>query len=345
MIEAALRYADRGFPVFPCRETSDKSQGSKAPYLPGVSSAGAHDGGHWLASAEAAKIDDWWRRWPQALVGFPTGLRSSTVVIDLDPKEAALLDMARALRLWCGGDIRGPDRDSGEFILPAAVSTQSGGLHLYYLYPEPATLEALGAPHVGNRANLFRRFIDAGEAPAALAHIDVRGEGGYVIAPPSVMANGARYAWLWAPTIAGEGRFRLPDMPHGLLELVCGKLEPKAVQQQQQQRADKAHRFAAREISDARVRAYVEKSIAGILKSASAAREGERNTVVFWAACRLGEFVRGGAISRGHAQGLLLAHLPAGVSPAEHKIQKTIESGLDNVDNPAFSPEQLGERA
>ena len=63
-LRAALAYAAAGFPVLPCRATSDKAKGSKAPHLPGESAAGKHDGGHWLASTDAATIELWWRRWP-----------------------------------------------------------------------------------------------------------------------------------------------------------------------------------------------------------------------------------------------------------------------------------------
>lgn len=344
MIAAAQRYADRGFPVFPCKETSDKSAGSKAPYLPGESTSGAHDGGHWLASIDQEKIAAWWRRWPRALVGLPTGLRSQSVVIDLDPKEFALKEMARALRLWCGGDIRGSCRDDGEFILPAVAVTQSGGLHLFYRYPDDATLKALGVSYVGNRANLFRRFIEHGEAKAELAHVDVRGEGGYVIAAPSRMENGARYAWLWAPSVLSPGVFRLPDLPTALIDIVCGLRTPRAEEAAERQRAQEAGRFAAREISDERVRKYVERAISGALAVAEGAAAGNRNAAVYWAATRLSAFVRGGTISRGEAESLLLGHLPAGVAPSEKKIRGTVKSGLDSDFVPAFSPAQLGQR-
>jgi len=343
VIAAAIRYAERGFPVFPCRETSDKAQGSKAPYLSGETKPGAKDGGHWLATTSVDEIETWWRRWPHALIGFPTGERSATVVVDLDPKDHKLADMYRALCDWCGGDMRGVEPSDGELILPGAALTQSGGLHLYYLYPSTKNLQALGLPQVGNRGDMFKHFVAHGEAAPVLAHIDVRGEGGYVIAPPSVMSNGAKYRWLVPPKGAGGGRFRLPYMPDALVEIVCGLRIPKAAQAEQEKRAEKAARFSGNAITDQRVRAYVKSMVDGALNFSAIAGEGNRNAAVYWAATRLAQFVKSGHLSRAEAEALLYAHLPAGVSPGERKIQGTIKSGLNSTQVVAFDPAQLDE--
>ena len=64
--------------------------------------------------------------------------------------------------------------------LPATVEvlTGNGGRHLYFEWP---TFE--GAPTIRNTAS------------AVAAGIDTRGEGGYVVAPPSAHPNGAHYRW------------------------------------------------------------------------------------------------------------------------------------------------------
>lgn len=68
-----------------------------------------------------------------------------------------------------------------------AVLTGGGGAHFYYRYPEGET--------IGNRTGLFSR------------RIDLRGEGGYVVAPPSKHPNGTRYQWLSA------GDYQLESLP------------------------------------------------------------------------------------------------------------------------------------
>lgn len=344
MLYRSLDYAAAGFPVFPCKATADKAKGSKAPHLPGESEAGKHDGGHWLASRDEAQIRAWWRRWPDALIGFPTGLRSACVVIDLDPREHPAQAMLAALHDWCGG-LAHLDPETGEVVEPPVSRTQSGGLHLWFAWPEAAVLAEVGARLarmgqgfegvIGNRAGLFRAFLKAGECPAELAHIDVRGEGGYVIAPPSVMSDGKAYEWLIP---RGE---TLPPLPRRLRGVITGEFIPAAELAERRAAARSARRFAAREISDERVRLYVERSVRGALATAQRAGEGNRNAAVFWAACRLGEFVRGGQLSAAEAESLLLGHLPAGVSPAEPKIRGTIRSGLTNQKTPAFDPASL----
>lgn len=340
----ALSYAAAGFPVFPCKATAEKSKGSKAPHLPGESAPGLKDGGHWLASTDAGQITSWWNRWPDALIGLPTGLRSSCVVIDLDPKETEALAMLSALTRWCG-KLRHEDPETGEIIEPAIARTQSGGLHLYFAWPDEPTFAEMARNLaragqcsegvIGSPVNIFRAFLKAGACDPALAHIDVRGQGGYVIAPPSRMADGRTYEWLVA---RGE---TLPPLPRRLRGVITGEFIPDAVRRERAAAAQGVKRWEGRGIDDTRVRLYVERSVRGALATAERAGEGNRNAAVFWAACRLGEFVRGGVLGAGDAEALLLAHLPAGVSPGEPKIRGSIKSGLANTKGPAFSPEML----
>lgn len=90
-------------------------------------------------------------------MGIVTGKLSGLVVVDCDtPEDAAY---------WQN---RFPSS-------PLSVQTGGGGLHVYYLAPENLD--------VGNRVKIHRR------------RIDLRGEGGYVAAPPSRHPSGHRYAW------------------------------------------------------------------------------------------------------------------------------------------------------
>src|SRR3984957_3924318 len=68
---AAQRLAgNHRLPVFPCRP-------DKGPYTP----KGFHD-----ATTDAAAICRWWKRWPWAFIGVPTGHASGVLVIDVDPR-------------------------------------------------------------------------------------------------------------------------------------------------------------------------------------------------------------------------------------------------------------------
>jgi hypothetical protein len=104
-----------------------------------------------------SKLREWWAHWPDADVGLVTGARSGLMVLDLDGAQGTDAVVARA-----GSS------------MPRTPTARTGrGAHLYFKHPGGV---------VGNRAGL-------------LPHVDVRGDGGFVVAPPSVHSNGRRYAW------------------------------------------------------------------------------------------------------------------------------------------------------
>ena len=107
------------------------------------------------------EIRQWWQQYPNANIGVVTGKVSRVVVIDLDPDK--------------------DDNESGARIYEQAltdliVKTGRGGYHLYYRYPEDVD-------HIPNRVGL-------------LPGIDVRADGGYVVAPPSAHSSGRLYEWI-----------------------------------------------------------------------------------------------------------------------------------------------------
>jgi len=114
------------------------------------------------------EITAWWNQYPDANIGMATGHLSGLVVIDCDSEGAA-------------------NRFIEEY--PEAKDTrqvQTGrGKHFYFI----------NEPGITNDAG---KLLGSG--------IDVRGEGGYVVAPPSVHANGRPYEWLNKNTFS-----RLPD--------------------------------------------------------------------------------------------------------------------------------------
>jgi hypothetical protein len=113
------------------------------------------------ATADPAIIHAWWQRWPDANIGLDCG-RSGLVVIDLDGAEGLHSWATLAVALELNQKTR-------------AARTGGGGLHLYFAAPDGV--------HIGNSAGKL------GE------HIDVRGEGGYVVMPPSIHPNGNPYEW------------------------------------------------------------------------------------------------------------------------------------------------------
>lgn len=108
-----------------------------------------------LPSSEQVK--EWWSRWPEARVGVVTGALSGIVVVDVDPRH--------------GGSVDGLD-------VPATLISKTGGGGWHYIYEHPGN-----GLHIKTIANWPREGID------------IRGDGGYFVVPPSIHASGEAYEW------------------------------------------------------------------------------------------------------------------------------------------------------
>lgn len=170
-----------------------------------------------------AEIEDWWTKWPDANVAIITG--RGLLVVDLDGVGAEDLLHEVGIELPTN---------------PPAVLT-SGGVHAY-LRAEQTTKNAT-------------RLLGAGEMG-----VDIRGDGGYVIAPPSVHASGVCYEWI-EPIRPNE---KMPLAPPKLVELLMTKGTYKPGNEAQgdlQNRATDATNERAREVSNqvgARVPSFTE---------------------------------------------------------------------------------------
>lgn len=158
LLAAALRYGERGYPVFP----AEIRDGQKKPLI--RIGKGADHGKH--ASTDPEQIRRWWARWPLAMIGLPTGKRSGVVVLDIDRKNG--VDGLANLRAI------GVDPFQ---LSPVVAQTPSGGLHFFMRYGGP----------LKNSAGLLA------------AGVDVRGDGGIVILPPSHPdpADASRFEYMW----------------------------------------------------------------------------------------------------------------------------------------------------
>ncbi len=111
-----------------------------------------------------SEIEEWWTKWPGCGVGIITGTISGLVVVDIDSPEAANKI----------ADMKAQDFSYGIGEPPTVITGK--GFHLYYRYPT-------GVGVVGNSVNK-----ELG--------LDIRGEGGYVVAPPSTHPSGRQYRWV-----------------------------------------------------------------------------------------------------------------------------------------------------
>ncbi|HUP68580.1 MAG TPA: bifunctional DNA primase/polymerase [Acidimicrobiales bacterium] len=240
LLAAALAYARRGWAVFPCHSPAPK--GGCSCCRPDCSSPAKHPriaGGLKAATTDEAAIRAWWRRWPQANVAVRTGAASELVVLDVDPGH--------------GGDesVKALVAEHGRFPPGPVVATGGAGRHLYLAHP--------GAP-VRNDAG---RRLGPG--------IDLRGDGGYVIAPPSRHASGGGYEW----ERLGE---ELPPVPAWLAIRLAPPERPRSAAPPIRHEGSSPWAYAA---------------LRHELGSVAGAAEGCRNHTLNRAAFKLGQLVAG----------------------------------------------------
>lgn len=151
-VDAVLRLA-KFVPVFPCRRTTEQgfSNGRPVEYKAKSPLIG---NGFYGASKDEHQIRDWWKRWPDALVGVPTGQKTRLVAIDWD-KDKHTDSTGEWLQMHA------------ETLITAKVhGTLRGGKH--YLYRVPVGLE-------------YESGSDLTLGGAERPGIDLRADGGYII--------------------------------------------------------------------------------------------------------------------------------------------------------------------
>lgn len=157
-LDAALEYLARGWSVVPAHTATTRGCSCLNESCEAI---GKHPRVKWKPYQDRlpaeSDVRTWWRRWPEANVAILTGAVSGIVVVDIDPRH--------------GGD--DSIRDIPNLPETLTATTGGGGEHRYWRHP--------GYP-VPNAAGI---------RPG----IDVRGDGGYVLAPPSTHKSGGVYAW------------------------------------------------------------------------------------------------------------------------------------------------------
>ena len=215
-----------------------------------------------------------WKREPQANIGAATGSQSGFWVFDIDPPDGP--DSLAAL-----------EAEHGPLPVTIEASTPRGGRHLYWRWPG-------AGPEIRNSASR----IGTG--------LDVRGEGGSIVLPPSVLADGRCYRWVKT----GAGTFA--DAPDWLVKLALPPPAPP--------------RAEPKPPPD-NIENYVAAAAASELAGLSAAQAGTRNDALNRAAFNLAQFVKADALPEDWTRGQLEAHaVGAGLSVIE--ARQTIESAF-----------------
>ncbi len=181
--KAAVDYYDRGLCVIPIRSW----EVSRKPFV------------KWAQFQEERptrqQVVEWWTQWPDAGIAVILGSVSNLLCADVDGEQAhrILLDLL------------------GE--IPLAPTVKSGGAdpfryHLYFRHPEQLATASSKTP--------FNDDDDKGK-------LELRGDKGLLVLPPSLHKSGRRYAWVARRSLDDVA---LPQLPDVLLEALETALTP-----------------------------------------------------------------------------------------------------------------------
>lgn len=114
------------------------------------------------ASLNPEQVRQWWTEWPLANIGIPTGSQSGFWVLDIDGEEGekSLSEL---------------ERINGKLPQSVEVISGGGGRHIYFSMPATGIIPS--------------------SASKIAKGVDIRGDGGYIVAPPSIHPSGKRYEW------------------------------------------------------------------------------------------------------------------------------------------------------
>jgi hypothetical protein len=284
-LEVALRCAEAGLHVFPCHPSSRPDPSSKTPTIR-----------KWRdnSTTNIGTIESWWRF-----------RRGHLVAIDLHKAGLLVVD----------GDCH-PDKETGEIVHDGVealrnlfrehgcnvennpvVRTPSDGVHVYFKCP----------PGFGNTE---------GDLPDG---INIRGSGGYVIAPDCIMVDGGRYEPVKGrPDLATSFR-SIPELPGWFAEIIRPPSRAIPIPVVTPQKGKRFQGYAAKAL-DAMAR-----------RLGAMAPETGRNIALNNMAFEMGTMVNRGWIDRASVEQVLFAacHANALIRDTGSAVRKTLASALN----------------
>lgn len=199
---AALHYAIAGYPVFPLHNPIFGSGSARCSCRDWrtCDKVGKHPRtwhGVKDATTDLETIRQRWRKYPNANIGIATGEASGIFVLDVDPKS--------------GGDYSLEDLEDSYGEMPGTLRQRTGsnGEHRIFRYPDVRIRNSVSAIAPG---------------------LDIRSDGGFIVASPSVHASGNRYEWHGMNT-------PVEPAPDWLIALILISEEERESRRQEQQTA------------------------------------------------------------------------------------------------------------
>jgi hypothetical protein len=188
-LSAALLLAQQSFSLLPLHSIS--SDGTCTCNREDCDRPGKHPrtlNGSKDATRDKVTIQAWWKQYPRANIGIATGIAANLIVLDVDLKSGGLESLQKL------------EAQHGSLEAHRQVTSGGGGKHFYFQAAEIPIKNCVGF----------------------LPGLDIRGKGGYIVAPPSLHASGKRYAW--------GNELSIQQMPAWLIALIslpasCPKTE------------------------------------------------------------------------------------------------------------------------
>ncbi len=265
-LETALALARDGYSIFPCHAEGPET---KRP-LPSV---------FWgqQSTTDTKRISAWWNRCPSPIIGLDVK-KSGLIIIDLDGQCGA--------EDWQDLLADHPDPQA------PIVTTPNGGQHIWFRQ-RPGEARGNGRGSMPKK----RRNDETGK----MEGIDVRGAGGYVIAPGSILADGRKYE------LHGDLK-SIPVLPDWLADL----LDPHSA-------APVPAPTVQRPSDGSRERAYIDAALEAECSEIARAGKGARNETANTSAFRIGQLV-GKHLSESEALAALEQAAGAWGVPANDKV-------------------------
>lgn len=285
MIELALNYAATGIAVFPCREEDKEDYGSDGRLRTYKEKTPIPSNGFMSATTTERIVRRRWEDDPKSVIGAATGSPSGFWVLDIDvPSDAHRADG----RVW----LRDMEALNGPLPATKISQTANGGLHYFFLHVEG----------IRNGAG-----IGAG--------VDVRGDGGFVIMPGSVMADGRFYEWR-------DDESPIADAPQWLIDLVITKEYEGPV----------TGAVGAKYEPSPENLPYVTRAVESEVAALASVTQGGRGHAANRHSFNLGTLVGGGSLARSEAEAALYSACVTnglvGVD-GEREVMNKIRRGLD----------------
>lgn len=285
-IDVARGFIAAGIAVFPCREKPEEGVDYATGEIITFQEKAPYTSDGLKGATTSRRIVDIWfgERHQGAAIGLPTGERLGAWVLDLDRH----------------GDVDGhkwlADMEAEHGPLPATAraTTANGGTHIFFTHVDG----------VRNRAAI---------APG----VDTRGQGGYIVGPGSVMADGRKYEWV---DHDGIGMPDFSEAPDWLLELVVAKKYEAPTQAN--------YTYSAAAIGGNPK--YVDKVVEDELRKLAETPHGGRNAALNEAAFALGRLVGGGHLDESTARQDLeaIARQWPNFPKSRATIQRALKDGM-----------------